>query len=218
MPPDAVDANAPTIYSIGHSNHTLVTFLGLLQRHGVQTLVDIRSQPYSRYATHFNRHELESMVEGRNIKYVYLGGELGGRPIGEEFYDDERHVLYARLAESRAFREGIARLLDDSVLARTAMMCSEEDPTECHRRLLIARVLEGQNVVVHHIRGDGRLQTERDLEVPIHRAPAQQLSLFEDPNINQEEDVAWRSIRPVSPRKPQPNSSNPSDEWASDDW
>ncbi|MVC24908.1 DUF488 family protein, partial [Vibrio cholerae] len=62
-------ASAPGIYTIGHSNHSLDTFLGLLERHAIQVLMDIRSQPFSRYVTHFNYPEIESAIERRGIQY-----------------------------------------------------------------------------------------------------------------------------------------------------
>jgi uncharacterized protein (DUF488 family) len=43
---------------------------------------------------------------------------------------------------------------------RIALLCSEEDPTKCHRRLLVGRALGKRGIVVWHIRGDGSVQTE----------------------------------------------------------
>jgi hypothetical protein len=220
MPQDdaAAPETMPTIYTVGHSNHSLGAFLDVLERHGIRTLVDVRSQPYSRYVTHFNREELESAVERRQIKYVFGGDELGGRPIGDEFYDAESHVLYGRVAASLWFRAGIEALLDEAVLARTAILCSEEDPTGCHRHLLIARVLAEQGVPVLHIRADGREQPEAELSGPPQRPAAEQLSLFGEAAPAPSEEEAWRSIQPVSPRKAPPNSSARSGALASDDW
>ena len=220
MPQDdaAAPEPMPTVYTVGHSNHSLGAFLALLERHGIRTLVDVRSQPYSRYVTHFNREELEGAVERRQIKYVYGGDELGGRPIGDEFYDVQSHVRYGRVAASLWFRAGIEALLDEAVLAKTAILCSEEDPAGCHRHLLIARVLAEQGVPVRHIRADGREQPEAELAGPPQRPVAEQLSLFGEAATAPSEEDAWRSIRPVSPRKAPPSSSARSGEPASDDW
>ena len=208
------------IFTIGHSNHTLDTFLGLLEAHAIQVLMDIRSHPFSRYVTHFNYPEIEDAIERRGIQYRYMGQELGGRPREDMFYDAEGYVLYSLLAEAPFFRKGIARLEEDGVLYRLAIMCSEEDPTNCHRRLLVGRVLAAHGVVVRHIRGDGRIQTEDEL-IAIQPAPSNsQLSLWDDaaPVHGKDEQAEWRSIRPVSPRRPPPNSSGRSSAPASDDW
>jgi len=201
-----------TIYTIGHSNHTLERFLALLTDHAIASLVDVRSAPYSRYVTHFNRSDLEAAIERRGLRYTYLGDELGGRPPGDEFYDEDGHVLYSRTARAPFYLRGQDRLIEEGALYRTAFMCSEEDPTDCHRRLLIARTLGEQGVDVVHIRADGRLQREDDFR---HE---QQLSLWDTASNTggEDEDAEWKSIRPVSRRRPQSSSSSPSDEWESD--
>ena len=206
---DSDDAQRVTIYSVGHSNHVLADFLALLKRHGIESLVDVRSAPYSRYVTHFNRPDLEDAIERHRIRYTFLGEELGGRPIGDEFYDEHDHVLYAPMAQAPFFLRGLDKLVEEGALYRTAMMCSEEDPMGCHRHLLIARVLATQGVPVLHIRSDDREQTEDDLK------PAP--TLWDAEVSRAEEEAAWKSIRSVSRRRPPSNSSSPSDEWGSDD-
>ncbi|MGZ3637843.1 MAG: DUF488 family protein [Ktedonobacterales bacterium] len=52
-----------TAYSIGHSNHSIGAFLAILERPGITSLVDVSSAPYSRYAPHFNRPELEDAMD-----------------------------------------------------------------------------------------------------------------------------------------------------------
>ena len=208
--PQPQDGQTVTIYTIGHSNHSLKDFLNLLKRHGIQSLVDVRSAPYSRYVTHFNRPELEDAVERQGIRYIYLGDELGGRPFGDEFYDEHDHVLYYRVAKAPFFLHGLERLVDEGAIYRAAIMCSEEDPTGCHRHLLIARVLEDQAVRMLHIRSDDREQTEEDLK------PAP--TLWDAEPLKVEEEKEWKSIRPVSRRRLPSSSSSHSDEWGSDDF
>lgn len=204
-----------TVYSVGHSNHTLAAFLDLLRRHGISSLVDVRSAPYSRYVTHFNRPELEDTMERNRIRYTFLGEELGGRPIGDEFYDEHDHVRYDRMAVAPFFLRGLDKLIDEAALYRTAMMCSEEDPTGCHRHLLIARVLEERtgapSVRVLHIRADNREQTEDDM-----RPPPATPGLWDAVLAPDKEEVEWKSIRSVSRRRPPSSSLSPSDEWGSE--
>ena len=151
------------IYTIGHSNHGLGEFLGLLRDAEIEVLVDVRSNPVSRYARHFDKTELQDALDRTGIRYLYLGRELGGKPLSPDFYDATGRVLYPRLAESPLFREGIERLYDEAQKQRVAVMCSEEDPTGCHRRMLIAPSLSARGVAVLHLRGDGRVQTEAQL-------------------------------------------------------
>lgn len=151
-----------SIFSIGHSNHTIEKFLSLLNAHSITALVDVRSNPYSKYASQFNSSALKAAVIKAGIKYLYLGKELGGIPKDDTFYDDDGNVDYGKLAQSPLFIEGIDRLEGGAADYRIAIMCAEENPIRCHRRLLIAPELENRSIKVVSIRGDGRLETESD--------------------------------------------------------
>src|SRR4051812_7664203 len=168
------------LYSVGHSNHALGFFLDLLKREDIQVLVDVRSSPYSRFAPHFNREELKPHVRSAGIQYLFMGDVLGGRPDGDDFYDAAGHVLYDEVAATTWFQEGIQRLSRGAASHRVAMMCSEEDPTDCHRRLLVARVLRDHGVEVLHIRRDRSVVTETELGSDA--AEVQQESLFDAPH------------------------------------
>jgi uncharacterized protein (DUF488 family) len=192
------------LFSIGHSNHPLETFLALLRRHRIEVLVDARSHPYSRFASHFDTGSLKKAVVEAGMKYLFLGKELGGRPEGDEFYDAQGHVLYSRVAESPEFLEGIRRLETGVTRYRVALLCSEENPSGCHRRLLVGRVLAAHGIMLDHIRGDGRVQTESELEAEEEqRRTRGQTALFEE----REEEEEWRSIQSVLQRGLRKDSS-----------
>jgi hypothetical protein len=156
--------NLMQIYTIGHSNHTQGHFLDLLTGAGVQVLVDVRSNPNSRWATFANGDNLKEILESVLIRYIYLGDALGGRPSDSDSYDDETHKAdYQAIRKKEYFRHGIKRLLAVLGGYRVCIMCAEEDPTSCHRNLLIAEDLRQAGVEVFHIRGDGRIQTDEEL-------------------------------------------------------
>jgi uncharacterized protein (DUF488 family) len=182
-----------TIWTIGHSNHPLEVFLDLLVRHGIDAVVDVRSSPYSRYVSHFNREAIHAALVDRAIQYVYLGDLLGGRVDDPGFYDGEGRVLYGRVAQSPGFRQGIERLLGIAGQARAAILCGEEDPTDCHRRLLVGRVLGQQGVDVVHLRGDGRAQTEAEVasEAKFQKTKGQ-LTLFDSESV----PMNWSPLPP----------------------
>jgi uncharacterized protein (DUF488 family) len=187
----------PTLYTVGHSNHSEEKFLDLLQQHGIEVLVDVRSQPFSRYSPHFNDSHLRRSLRDAGIQYLFMGDTLGGRPEGDEFFDEAGHALYHRIAESPAFLAGIERLQRGAAEHRVAIMCSEEDPAICHRHLLVARVISGRGIGVLHIRGDGRLESEEQ----IARHQNQGLLFAELA------DESWKSLRSVSPKHRPPSSS-----------
>jgi uncharacterized protein (DUF488 family) len=178
------------LFSIGHSNHPAEGFANLLKKHDVEVLVDVRSHPYSRYAPHFDTSGMKALLSKAGVKYLYLGRELGGRPEGAGYYDAEGRVLYARLVSSPLFLEGIDRLQKGAPSCRVAVMCAEEDPMNCHRRLLIGPVLRERGIVLNHIRGDGRVQTEDELlrTQPLPRPASEQSDLF---HATQEDGSVW---------------------------
>ena len=145
------------ILTIGHSNHSLDGFLTLLSRHRVTAVADVRSAPYSRFRPHFNRKALEASLDARGIRYAFFGRELGGRPDDPVCYEGGR-VDYERVAATRGFRDGIARVIDAASRHRVALMCAEKEPLDCHRTLLVARALDAAGATVEHILADGALE------------------------------------------------------------
>lgn len=157
------------IFTIGHSNHELKKYIDFLKARKIDVLVDVRSNPFSRFAPQFNKKRIEKAVKADGMKYLFLGKELGGRPQGSEFYDADGFVLYDRLAESPFFLEGIERLVKGVRKHRVALMCSEENPANCHRRFLVAWILADRGVNVLHVRGDGTIQAEDELAMKNNR-------------------------------------------------
>src|SRR6266498_3614590 len=131
----------PTIYTIGHSNHSLDGFVSLLRRNEIVAIADVRSTPYSRRCGHFNREPLQASLASHDVSYVYLGAELGGRGVDGSSVDANGRVQYQSVAESAAFREGLRRVCSGSQRMRLALMCTECDPLECHRDILVASML-----------------------------------------------------------------------------
>ena len=183
------------VYTIGHSNHAAKRFFGLLKGYGIEVVVDTRSHPYSRHAPHFNAPALEEILAKDGIEYLLLGGELGGRPQEEIFYDTEGRVDYALVGRSRPFLDGISRLEQEVRTRVVALMCSEEDPTHCHRRLLVGRALEELGFTLRHISGDGSIHIEGEID-------GGQPVLFPETEVSPR-----KSIRSVSRRRRRPRSS-----------
>jgi len=152
------------IYTIGHSNHIQETFLNLLTEAKIEVLVDVRSNPNSRWAAYANSDSLRDILEPVQIQYVYLGDVLGGRPSDSDSYDNQTGKAdYEAIREKEYFRSGIDQILGWLKRYRVCIMCAEENPTSCHRNLLVAESLRQAGVLVYHIRGDGRIQTDEEL-------------------------------------------------------
>lgn len=132
------------IYTIGHSNLAIERFVEMLIDNSIQTLVDVRSAPYTQYTPHFNRESLAKSLEAQGITYAFAGEYLGGRPKDPTCYrgrvmpsgDVKGNYLeavdYGEVMKRPWYQKGIARLKDIAQERRTAIMCSEEDPSHCH--------------------------------------------------------------------------------------
>jgi len=149
------------VLTVGHSRHSLDWFLTLLHQHAVTAVVDVRSAPFSRFNPQFNKDTLGRRLETHAIDYVFLGRELGARSDDPSCYRDGR-VQYDLLARTKAFHDGLERVIRESRDHRIALMCAEKEPLECHRTVLVARALVGKGVEVAHILADGGLESHEE--------------------------------------------------------
>lgn len=145
------------IYTIGHSIHSVEDFISLLKGFGVSAIADVRSAPYSRFQPQFNRETLSAMLFSHGIEYVFLGDQIGGRSNDSEDFENNR-VVYSRLKSKPSFQAGINRVISGSLNFSLALMCSEKEPLECHRTLLISQTLQQAGQEVAHIHSDGSLE------------------------------------------------------------
>ena len=157
---------AAGLISVGHSNHDWPAFVSLLRQAGVTALADVRSSPYSGRYPHFNRETLMGGLYDEEIYYTFLGGCLGGRPGQPSLYDDDGRVNYERVRQTEAFQFGLDYLIRTvrEWKHTIAILCSEEDPLQCHRGLMIAPALCERGFSPQHLRRDGSLETNEQME------------------------------------------------------
>jgi len=170
------------IYTVGHSNHPIEQFIGLLQPHGITAIADVRSTPYSRFNPQFRREKLQAALASAGIQYVFLGQELGARSEDPAVYDATGRVSYALLAKTDLFRRGIARLKTGMAEHRISIMCAEREPLDCHRTILVSRELFREGVPVTHILADGTLEPhEHAMQRLVAKLKLPKDDLFGDP-------------------------------------
>jgi uncharacterized protein (DUF488 family) len=181
---------ATKLFTIGHSHHEIEKFIGLLRNNAIEVLVDVRTSPYSRYNPQFNKESLERTLADANIRYIYEGKDLGGRPSDPSCYKSQRlpeqgadylhEVNYKEVMERPWFQGGIQRLLQIAKTQTTAILCSEEDPAQCHRHHLIAKYLMSKypQVEVYHIRGDGNIHYAKQIRSSVDKPEEGQLKLL----------------------------------------
>jgi uncharacterized protein (DUF488 family) len=167
------------LFSIGHSNLSPDNFLKLLRGHDVQCLVDIRSSPYSKFNSQFNKESLFAFLQLNQIEYIWKGDSLGGkRQELNSNFGFRQDNLYDN---DNVYKKGVLELMRIALKKRTAMMCSEEDPRNCHRHKIISNTIvhkkfEECNLLheihIYHIRASGNI--EEASQIPV----AFQFSLF----------------------------------------
>ncbi len=151
------------LYTIGHSTLSAEQFFEILARHKIEVLLDVRSQPYSRYVPQFNREGLEGALSEASIRYQFLGREFGARSLDPNAYSEDGRVQYSAIRATNAFEQ---RLIEVSKAAevgqRQALLCTEADPADCHRAVLVAHAFSESGIRVVHIHSDGRVEEHQD--------------------------------------------------------
>lgn len=157
-------SNQVPIYSIGHGNRTVEEFFSLLQKYEINFLVDVRTNPFSRFHTHFSRINLEEICKQYGVTYLFLGDDLGGKPSNRACYDEQGHVIYERVMQTENFIHSATRLITAyNKNLKVACMCSELKPCDCHRSKMIGRYLDDNNVEMQHIDEKGRLVSQNSV-------------------------------------------------------
>jgi uncharacterized protein (DUF488 family) len=146
------------IFTIGHSNHEFIDFGELLNSASIDMVVDVRSSPFSRMYPQFNKEAFSSSLKTLQIGYLFMGDFLGGRSSDPGDFRDG-HVVYQRLAEKDIFSQGIDRLLAGIKKFKIVLLCSEKEPLDCHRTLLVSRALADNGLSVGHILATGEVES-----------------------------------------------------------
>ena len=157
------------IFTIGYGGRETDEFIALLNEYEIDTLVDVRSQPYSRYAPDFCKERLSAILNRSGIEYQFMGNSLGGRPADSQCYtyspQRKKKLLDAKKCETREFyQRGISQLKRAvSTGRRIVIMCSELEPHECHRSYVLGKTLDGDEIAVTHIGRYGELLSQAQI-------------------------------------------------------
>jgi uncharacterized protein (DUF488 family) len=143
------------VYTVGHGTKPAEELIHLLQRAGVETLIDVRRYPGSRRNPQFNRGALAESLAAAGIAYRHaeaLGGRLRGEP-GEERFSCIRTPAfrsYAARMGTQEWQEALAMALEEPA---PCFMCAETVWWRCHRKL-IAELLVARGYEVLHLLPD----------------------------------------------------------------
>ena len=126
------------VYTIGFTRKSAARFFGLLRASGAQRVVDVRLRNTSGLAGFAKRDDLAWFLrELCGMDYIHLprlaptGALLDAyrkRQIGWPAYETRfRYLLEQRLAQAA---------VPQDIIANACLLCSEDTPARCHRRLV----------------------------------------------------------------------------------
>lgn len=149
------------IYTIGHGDRTFAELLDAIETHSVRTIIDVRSEPYSRHAPEFSRPLLDEEATANGLGYRWFGDRLGGRPDDPSLHNAAGETDWDALAASPGFRGAADEVAELSRGATAVLLCSERDPDHCHRSFLLGPAMEERGFEVRHILSDGSLRAHQ---------------------------------------------------------
>jgi uncharacterized protein (DUF488 family) len=194
-------AQACDLMTIGHSNLPADRFITLLRDSKVSAVIDVRSVPFSRWCPWFSSKPLATGLAAGGLAYLQLGDELGGRPRDPQLYCDGI-ADYEAMARRPEFRAGLDRVIDETRHHRVCLLCSEREPLDCHRCLLVGRALAERGVTPGHIRADGTIEPHAVTEQRLLKLAGGEADLFGDPATLLADAYRQRTRRVAARRKP----------------
>lgn len=154
-----------SLFTIGHTNHTHEKFLNLLQIHDINYVLDIRSVPYSKYTPQFNKEPISYYLKENNIDYYQMGKYFGARPDDKNLYSEKGYLDFEKARKSKNFIIGLENIKKGLQKGNNiAFMCTEKDPFDCHRAIMVSRGFELEGIEVQHIHEDGHLESQETIE------------------------------------------------------
>lgn len=153
-----------TVYTIGYSGFKIDDFVKILKINGISLVVDVRSKPYSRYYTDYNKENLVAKLAKSNIYYRNYCDEFGARQ-GDRLYYPNGYLDFEIFSKSKAFLSGIEKLkkaMEKNY--KFVLLCSEKDPINCHRTILVARAFHMDGYKIIHLIPNENYLTQEDIE------------------------------------------------------
>jgi uncharacterized protein (DUF488 family) len=164
------------VYTVGHSKHTIAYFVELIKSQKINCVVDVRSVAASRYNPQFNKAFLHNFLQNQGITYLHFDKEFGARQADPSVLDEDNKVNFEKFRETSAFKNGVNRLEQGIEKGFTiALMCSEADPMDCHRFVMITAGLKQFGFTINHILKDKTIMTNADLEAELLKKFAKKL-------------------------------------------
>lgn len=156
-------SNPLTIYTIGHSNIKIEVFINLLRHYGINCVVDVRSQAFSRYFPAYNEDRLKAALQEAGMYYLNFNRDFGPRHY--DCLDADGLVVFERVMAGEGFLASASRILRGLEHGYgIVLMGTMAEPMICHRFSLLGRYFSQRGLQVLHILKEGQTVPHRVLE------------------------------------------------------
>jgi uncharacterized protein (DUF488 family) len=178
------------IYTIGYSCFKIDDFISVLKKYKINSLIDVRSNPNSKFYEDYNQSNLEKILKSHRIIYRNYKDEFGARQENQEYYK-KGYLDFKEYTKSNSFLDGVRKIEEGMNLNYIfAFMCAEKDPSFCHRNIMVARVFHELGYNIKNILADGSFESQESIEqrlVDQYFPNRNQMSLFSD-------DLSWEDM------------------------
>ncbi len=134
------EKTALTIFTIGHSTHSIEEFVEILKEHNIKLIIDVRTIPRSRHNPQYNSDELPAALQEHDIGYEHMSGLGGLRHAKKDSinmaWENASFRGFADYMQTEEFERGLDQLIELARTNPTAIMCAEAVPWRCHRSLI----------------------------------------------------------------------------------
>ncbi|MBN7572750.1 MULTISPECIES: DUF488 family protein [Clostridium] len=153
------------IYTIGHSNYPVEKLIDMLKTYNIDTVVDIRGTPYSKYNVQYNKETIAETLKKEGFIYIYMAKELAAQRQDKKSYNKEGYSDFEKVIIEEDFLIGIERLKTGCQKGyNIALLGAMQDPIRCHRSILVGRSLRENGFNVKHILDDYTLASQEKIE------------------------------------------------------
>jgi len=145
------------LYTIGFSKKTAKYFFELLRKNGIKTLIDVRRNPHSQLGGFAKAKDLEFFIkEIIKGEYIYLEDFAPSKELIKNYrkkkirWENYEEVFNTELQNKK---EKVSQIIKNIDLNKACLLCSEDKPDQCHRRL-VAEFLKREffpNLKIKHL-------------------------------------------------------------------
>ena len=195
--------NNNTISTIGYSGLTTNDMSYIINIYNISCVIDTRSLPYSKQFPNFNKENLEKILNNNKIHYRNYKYEFGARQDNIDFYSKDGYLDFNKFSKSQIFMSGINRIEKGiSQGYRFLLICSEKDPIDCHRTIMVARKFHdiGYHIINIMFNDKNRIieYTQEDIENRLldkYFPDRKQLLLFHENDLSKKEliDISYNN-------------------------